>query len=182
MSSTSTCSRWQELLPFTFKKRRCPLTVLILDERAEAIGAFSSATLSSSKVRMPRLACFAVRQGQGWCWAAPLQTRTGCCLTPATLQDVAHSQQQGMLRSNSSARRCYLYSWLLTHRHCQQETSICRNERCIGAAMCMTADYLVCQQQTYCLKALLATVHIVAEEQVVGLRREATILKEPQQV
>ncbi len=42
--------------------------------------------------------------------------------------------------------------------------------------------HLVCQQQTDGLQALLATVHIVTQEQVVGLRGKSAILKEPQEV
>lgn len=38
------------------------------------------------------------------------------------------------------------------------------------------------QQQTDRLERLLAPVHVVAEEQVVGLRREPTVLEQPQQV
>lgn len=41
---------------------------------------------------------------------------------------------------------------------------------------------LVRQQKADGLQGLLPSVHIVAQEQVVGLRREAAILKEPQQV
>lgn len=41
---------------------------------------------------------------------------------------------------------------------------------------------LVRQQQADGLQGLLPSVHVVAQEQVVGLWREAAILKEPQQV
>lgn len=41
---------------------------------------------------------------------------------------------------------------------------------------------LVRQQQADGLQRLLPSVHIVAQEQVVGLWGEAAILKEPQQV
>lgn len=41
---------------------------------------------------------------------------------------------------------------------------------------------LVGKQQANGLKRLLASVYVVAKEEVVGLRREAAILKKPQQV
>lgn len=41
---------------------------------------------------------------------------------------------------------------------------------------------LVRQQQADGLQGLLASVHVVAEEQVVALRWEAAILEKPQQV
>ena len=41
---------------------------------------------------------------------------------------------------------------------------------------------LVCQKQADCLERLLATVHVVAKEEVVRLRWEATILEETEQV
>lgn len=41
---------------------------------------------------------------------------------------------------------------------------------------------LVRQQQTDGLQRLLPSVHVVAQEQVVGLRGEAAVLKEPQQI
>jgi hypothetical protein len=41
---------------------------------------------------------------------------------------------------------------------------------------------LVCEEQANCLKRLLATVDVVAEEEVVGLRREAAILEKSQQI
>lgn len=41
---------------------------------------------------------------------------------------------------------------------------------------------LVRQQQADGLQRLLPSVHVVAKEQVVGLWREAAVLKEPQQV
>ena len=41
---------------------------------------------------------------------------------------------------------------------------------------------LVGQKQTDGLQGLLASVHIVAQEQVVALRGESTVLKQPQQV
>lgn len=41
---------------------------------------------------------------------------------------------------------------------------------------------LVCQQQANGLERLLATVHVVTKEQVVCLRREATVFEETQQV
>lgn len=37
---------------------------------------------------------------------------------------------------------------------------------------------LVSQEQTDCFKRLLASVHVVSEEKVVCVRREASILKE----
>jgi hypothetical protein len=40
----------------------------------------------------------------------------------------------------------------------------------------------VSQKQADCLEALLATVNVVAKENVIGLRREATVLKQTQQV
>jgi hypothetical protein len=42
--------------------------------------------------------------------------------------------------------------------------------------------HLVCKQQANGLQALLPTVNIVAQEQVVGLWRKATVLEQPQQV
>ncbi len=39
---------------------------------------------------------------------------------------------------------------------------------------------LVCQEQTDGLQRLLAAVHVVAEEEVVGLGRKAAILEKPQ--
>ena len=42
--------------------------------------------------------------------------------------------------------------------------------------------YLVGQQENNGLKGLLATVNIISQKQVVGLRRESTIFKQPQQV
>lgn len=41
---------------------------------------------------------------------------------------------------------------------------------------------LVRQQQADGLDALLAAVHVVAEEEIVGRRRQAAVLEEPQQV
>lgn len=41
---------------------------------------------------------------------------------------------------------------------------------------------LVGEQQADRLERLLAAVHVVAEEQVVGLWREAAVLEQPQQV
>ena len=41
---------------------------------------------------------------------------------------------------------------------------------------------LVRQQQAYCLETLLSPVHVIAQEQVIGLGRESTILEQPQQV
>ena len=41
---------------------------------------------------------------------------------------------------------------------------------------------LVSQQQADCLQRLLATIHVVAEEQIVGLWGESTVLKQAQQV
>jgi len=41
---------------------------------------------------------------------------------------------------------------------------------------------LVRQQQADHLQALLAAVHVVAQEQVVGLGREPAVLEQPQQV
>ena len=41
---------------------------------------------------------------------------------------------------------------------------------------------LVCQEQADCLQRLLATVHVVAKEEVVRLRWEAAILEETEQV
>lgn len=41
---------------------------------------------------------------------------------------------------------------------------------------------LVGQQQTDCLQGLLASVHIVTQEQVVALWGKATVLKQPQEV
>ena len=41
---------------------------------------------------------------------------------------------------------------------------------------------LVGEQQADRLERLLAAVHVVAEEQVVGLWREAAVLEEPQQI
>lgn len=41
---------------------------------------------------------------------------------------------------------------------------------------------LVCKQETDGLQGLLASVHIVAQEQIVGLRWEAAILKQTEQV
>ena len=38
------------------------------------------------------------------------------------------------------------------------------------------------QQETYRLQRLLAPVHVVAQEKVVGLGWEAAVLKEPQQI
>lgn len=38
------------------------------------------------------------------------------------------------------------------------------------------------QQQANCFQRLLSTVHVVSKEQVVGFRREASVLKEPQQI
>ena len=41
---------------------------------------------------------------------------------------------------------------------------------------------LVCQEQADGLQRLLPSVHVVSQEQVVGLWRKTTILKEPQEV
>mmetsp|Transcript_13966 Transcript_13966/g.55101 ORF Transcript_13966/g.55101 Transcript_13966/m.55101 type:complete len:212 (+) Transcript_13966:662-1297(+) len=41
---------------------------------------------------------------------------------------------------------------------------------------------LVGEEEADCLQALLAAVHVVSQEQVVGLRREASVLEEAQQV
>lgn len=41
---------------------------------------------------------------------------------------------------------------------------------------------LVCQQQADCLERLLAPIHVVAEEEVVGLWWEASVLEETQEV
>ena len=41
---------------------------------------------------------------------------------------------------------------------------------------------LVGEQQADCLQGLLAPVDVVAEEEVVGVRREATVLKETEEV
>ena len=41
---------------------------------------------------------------------------------------------------------------------------------------------LVGEQEADRLQALLASVHIVPQEEVVGIRREAAVLEEPQQV
>ena len=41
---------------------------------------------------------------------------------------------------------------------------------------------LVGQQQADGLQGLLASVHVVSEEQIVGLGGEAAVLKQPQQV
>ena len=41
---------------------------------------------------------------------------------------------------------------------------------------------LVSQQEAHSLQRLLSSVDIVTQEEVVGIRREASILKEPQQV
>lgn len=41
---------------------------------------------------------------------------------------------------------------------------------------------LVCKQETDGLQGLLASVHIVAQEQIVGLGWEAAILKQTEQV
>ena len=41
---------------------------------------------------------------------------------------------------------------------------------------------LVGQQKADGLQGLLAPIHVVAEEEVVGLGREAAVLKQPQQV
>ena len=41
---------------------------------------------------------------------------------------------------------------------------------------------LVCEEQADCLQRLLATIDVVAEEEVVGLWGEAAIFEEPQQV
>ena len=41
---------------------------------------------------------------------------------------------------------------------------------------------LVGEEQTDSFKGLLATIDIVPEEEVVGIRREATVLKEPEQI
>lgn len=41
---------------------------------------------------------------------------------------------------------------------------------------------LVCEQQADGLKGLLATVYVVAKEEIVGLRRKTTILEEPQEI
>ncbi len=41
---------------------------------------------------------------------------------------------------------------------------------------------LVGQQQADGLQRLLPSVHIIAQEQIVSLRREAAVLEEPQQV
>lgn len=40
----------------------------------------------------------------------------------------------------------------------------------------------VSQQKAYSLQGLFASVHIVPKEQIVALRREPTILKEPQEI
>jgi len=42
--------------------------------------------------------------------------------------------------------------------------------------------YLVSQEKANGLKTLLASVHVVTEEQVVGIRRETAILKQSKQV
>lgn len=41
---------------------------------------------------------------------------------------------------------------------------------------------LVRQKQADRLQGLLASIHVIAEEKVVGLRREATVLKQPQEI
>jgi len=41
---------------------------------------------------------------------------------------------------------------------------------------------LVAEQEAYCLKAALATVHIIAKEEIVRLRWESTILEEAKEV
>jgi hypothetical protein len=41
---------------------------------------------------------------------------------------------------------------------------------------------LVCEQETDRLQALLAPVHVVAKEKVIGLGWEATVLEEPQKI
>ena len=41
---------------------------------------------------------------------------------------------------------------------------------------------LVRQQEAYCFEGLLATVHVVAQEYVVGLWREAAVFKKPEEV
>lgn len=41
---------------------------------------------------------------------------------------------------------------------------------------------LVCEQQTYCFHRLLAPIHVVTQEEIVGLWWKSTIFKEPQQV
>ena len=38
------------------------------------------------------------------------------------------------------------------------------------------------EQEADGLEALLASIHVVAQEQVVGLRRETTVLEQPQQI
>ena len=40
----------------------------------------------------------------------------------------------------------------------------------------------VCEEEAYRLQRLLASVHVVPQKQVVGLGREPTVLKQPQQV
>lgn len=40
----------------------------------------------------------------------------------------------------------------------------------------------ICQQQTDCLQRLLASVYIVAEEEVVRFRGEATVFEQSQQI
>ena len=42
--------------------------------------------------------------------------------------------------------------------------------------------YLVCKEQNNCLEGLLASVHIIAQEKIVGLWWESTILEKSQQV
>lgn len=37
---------------------------------------------------------------------------------------------------------------------------------------------LVCEEQADCLERLLATIDVIAEEEVVGLRREAAVLEQ----
>ena len=59
-----------------------------------------------------------------------------------------------------------------------------------GSALVVTAENeevlgvldLVCQQKADGLERLLATVDVVTEEEVVGLRRESTVLEETEEV
>jgi hypothetical protein len=41
---------------------------------------------------------------------------------------------------------------------------------------------LVCQEQAYCLKRLLASIHVIAQEEVVCLGWEAAVLEQAQKI
>jgi hypothetical protein len=41
---------------------------------------------------------------------------------------------------------------------------------------------LVCEQKAYGLERLLSSVHVIAKEEVVGFRRETTVLEESEKI